>query len=877
MQPRGLTDGHTVGHSQNHQSLYTLQRKLTSEVRRLNPKFWECNLEFVQQFKEQSLQPDMFFCASSSASLGRARYWQLALAQLDLLGSNLPDMICFNAVSSSAVNAFAWPFACKVLETATCRALEPSTETFRSLMGSSLSSSDWPLALHMLSDISAKRASTISAHISPAIDACGSAMWPAALHLFDSMKLFGVTFNSSHEGIAKVLGLNWAMSLRVTMHVPDCLADAALYRQALLSCLRSGELMQALRLLERCRSRGIQSTLAMRGAFLAACEEHGFLWQEALLVYHHSDAINGIDGTMSNSLLCMCRAHRQWQWSLRLFSSSACSATASASAYISSMGHVRRWESATDALAMLRTGTCQRLGRLGDPDWDAAIKSIGNAGANWRGSLQLLQGRIEKHKGTRYGFSAAMGVSQQGQQWIHAAQLLKQMQQGDLVPNAISYSTVAAAVQEFRHWEWTVNMLHLAPRFDDSSCHCFNALISCCEKARAWKFALQSMGHMQVIRLMPDGITFASGISACEKGLKWSFALHLLNQNCNPRPLDTERSIQGSAALSACARSSNWQMAMAVVGETVDPKRPEVLTVASAFLALNSKEANTYELGKARGWLNHVAAEAVRTNLDQTPRVRHRAAYMAAELLHEHDALPSSVAACISKPFKLKHWVKLKHSKLTAALDIWPPVPSWELRKQLEGWLMHDLQTEQPSWSTRRWLMFAKLLARRQSCRISFYGHEVFAELVACSTMASLPCYISTFSGARDKRHCQFQAGHSVKLTGHRREDGERGRLLIAVEGEGQREPHAERQALLDILCTLVELDKKEQHPKSSGLSDHDDDEEDEDEDEEEDDNVADDDVEDDNAEDEVEDDEVEDNDGKGEEIFLRMLCFENE
>ena len=72
-------------------------------------------------------------------------------------------------------------------------------------------------------------------------------MWPAALHLFDSMKLCGVTFNASHEGIVKVLGLNWAMALQVTMHVPDCLADAALYRQALLSCLRSGELMQALR------------------------------------------------------------------------------------------------------------------------------------------------------------------------------------------------------------------------------------------------------------------------------------------------------------------------------------------------------------------------------------------------------------------------------------------------------------------------------------------------------------------------------------------------------------------------------------------------------------------------------------------------------
>ena len=86
-----------------------------------------------------------------------------------------------------------------------------------------------------------------SPQLSAAINACGNARWPTALHLFANLKEFDLVF-SSYEGIAKALSVNWAMSLQVLSFVPDFLADVALYRQALLSCCKSGELMQALRL-----------------------------------------------------------------------------------------------------------------------------------------------------------------------------------------------------------------------------------------------------------------------------------------------------------------------------------------------------------------------------------------------------------------------------------------------------------------------------------------------------------------------------------------------------------------------------------------------------------------------------------------------------
>ena len=59
--------------------------------------------------------------------------------------------------------------------------------------------------------------------------------------------MIGVPFSVSYEGIIKALGVNWAMSLRLMTSVPEDQADAALYRQVLLSCLKNGEMMQALR------------------------------------------------------------------------------------------------------------------------------------------------------------------------------------------------------------------------------------------------------------------------------------------------------------------------------------------------------------------------------------------------------------------------------------------------------------------------------------------------------------------------------------------------------------------------------------------------------------------------------------------------------
>lgn len=74
------------------------------------------------------------------------------------------------------------------------------------------------------------------------------------------------------------------------------------------------------------------------------------------------------------------------------------------------------------------------------------------------------------------------------------------------------------------------------------------------------------------------------------------------------------------------------------------------------------------------------------TDLEQIARVSYRAAYMAAELLQEHDALSSYAAARISRPFKRFRIARL--ALMTG--EIIPAMPSWELTKQLDVWFLSN-------------------------------------------------------------------------------------------------------------------------------------------------------------------------------------------
>lgn len=58
----------------------------------------------------------------------------------------------------------------------------------------------------------------------------------------------------------------------------------------------------------------------------------------------------------------------------------------------------------------------------------------------------------------------------------------------------------------------------------------YNSMISCCEKVRDYKKAIQLMDEMRIKNVTKNEVTFSSAISACEKCGQWRMALDLLEQ-----------------------------------------------------------------------------------------------------------------------------------------------------------------------------------------------------------------------------------------------------------------------------------------------------------------------------------------------------------
>eukprot|EP00913_Durusdinium_trenchii_P031255 g29263.t1 len=413
-----------------------------------------------------------------------------------------PDIVCLNAAAASSVNANAWPQGIELFELARRTALQPDSETARSLI--SLKTA-WAGALQV---VSAMSISDRLPHLTAVIESFGTAQWPIALVLFNHVQQLMLASRAFVEAILKTNC--W------TQAVPNQVQDAALHRHVLLSCLRSGKLKVALRLLERCDSRGLQPTVAMRGAFVAACENTG-RWREALAAVR----MGLPDRAMCNSLLCMCRRRSAWERSLRLLSG------ASLSLSLSLLGRAKRcgW-----ALGLALFG--QRAARADRADgaaWDAAIDSAGADGTGWKVALELLR---TKPTISLHGYGAAMAALglHGSRHWRRCTDLLGEVPSTGLRLNAITLSTVLASVQEFRHWEWASEMMSaMRLQWLEVNSYCFNALVACSEKAKAWRFALQTMRCMESWAVPADRYSAASSISSCEKAQQWLWAIWLFH------------------------------------------------------------------------------------------------------------------------------------------------------------------------------------------------------------------------------------------------------------------------------------------------------------------------------------------------------------
>ena len=152
---------------------------------------------------------------------------------------------------------------------------------------------------------------------------------------------------------------------------------------------------------------------------------------------------------------------------------------------------------------------------------------------------------------------ALPGSCERPGQWQPALCLLKQY--AFLVPDIISFSTVASACEKDGRWEEALCLLsQLGHARIVGDLSFYNAVISAAEKGSRWQLALQLLPVVSQLQLKADVISYSSAISACQKCDEWQAALQLLSEMQSGHvKLDV---YAFNAAISACRQS--WLKAL---------------------------------------------------------------------------------------------------------------------------------------------------------------------------------------------------------------------------------------------------------------------------------------------------------------------------
>ena len=149
----------------------------------------------------------------------------------------------------------------------------------------------------------------------------------------------------------------------------------------------------------------------------------------------------------------------------------------------------------------------------------------------------------------------------------------------------VAYNTAMGHCRRAQHWQMALCMLERMSARKLADVVSFNTAISACASVEG--ASLRLLQWLQVERLQPDVITFASAASSCEVHALWREALDLMAQA--PKP----NNFLLTAVLGACGRGKRWQRALQLL---LDVGEHDVQPSAVAFNAAMSA------CGHAKHW-----------------------------------------------------------------------------------------------------------------------------------------------------------------------------------------------------------------------------------------------------------------------------------
>eukprot|EP00434_Breviolum_minutum_P015186 symbB.v1.2.013390.t1/scaffold945.1/size149787/2 len=473
---------------------------------------WQIGFHLLRQMQDYGSSADLITYNSLMRACAKALLRWMGVVPctlntwkkcVDVLSELKADIISFNTCMNACEKGDVWETALHLFTEQQRQqqlgAVTATTSTFNSCIAACGKGKQWPLAMNLL-DLMAKsliRRSILS--YMAAMSSCEGERWQESLELFWTMDGSGIApdvaaFNSCMNAV------HW----QVAQDLLKCmlarkLQPTPLTYVALINSCKFFEWPRALHFWHQTQEKFGPNLLAA-SACINACEKSGAsgsgAWQSALEVLPDSFSYNCV------------AARCGWQQTLEL------------------------WRNAEEQSLVKDAMT-----------YNSCIYAL-SQGLQGSSCLQQLAEMQQEFHATLEAAIAALRGPQQD--WEVAIHILEEIG-GPAIFNA------ALAVCAAESWQIALNLLSGGAECQDT--YAWSAILSACERARAWASAVQLLNDMSTQQVKPPDFCRSSVMSAAVKSHEWVDALSLFFQLESSQ---ADASCCG-ALLKACEGGGRWR------------------------------------------------------------------------------------------------------------------------------------------------------------------------------------------------------------------------------------------------------------------------------------------------------------------------------
>eukprot|EP00435_Cladocopium_sp_Y103_P042868 s429_g11.t5 len=491
---------------------------------------WKIGTQLLADMQEQQVQANVITYNSLMRASAKAAQWQVALACLSAVVSQdlQPDIISFNTCINACEKSDVWETALHLFahQQQPSFSLSATTATFNSCIAACGKGEQWQLALSLLDSMTDSSIRKTILSYMAAMSCCEGAQWPLALHLFWTMDEGGIS--------------------------PDVAAFNA--------CMSAtGQWTVAQQLLKSMDLRKLRRTAVTYVALINCCRKGGE-WQRALEVWHQMEEEYGPDLLATSACVSACGKQGAWQSALDVFWRSSRAGIQHNQISFNSIISTLAAFASSPALALQLLSEMWR--RQVTPN--SVTYSSCAASCSWEQALELWEDAAEHQlEKDAMGYSSCIRALSQGLQGSSCVQLLDEMQQKDLHVSHATFKTAVAAFPSSQDWEVASYLLSQL----GSASGIFSAAVAVC--AANWEKAVDLLtgeGREQV-----DSFACSAILSACERARAWASALQLLHDMSHwhlPVP-----DLCRTSVMSAAVKSHHWELALCLF----EPMRSNVV------------------------------------------------------------------------------------------------------------------------------------------------------------------------------------------------------------------------------------------------------------------------------------------------------------